>query len=275
VTRYGDGQVRELDLQCDIEYRNLGLAEAFNGRDLEAFDDVAVSCFYYYNRFPRSMRHLRNRWTGNLFDLFSYIGQRTKNYLRATGHRPSNTDSIEGFQDEILRIFGEVLDNVGAGPVERAAFGELFKLDLFRLLVLRSPQRERIFRQVSRLRVHREPESLTDTTRLAKSTYGRDMTIPFAPRDLSRLHEARESLTGTPARVYLHAPYGHADASVRLLTEKESSLLEQLPSDRGLRFQSLVNSTVRLFGGEESAVREELAGIVAEFRAEGVVAIVG
>ncbi|MFW6255160.1 MAG: B12-binding domain-containing radical SAM protein, partial [Chitinivibrionales bacterium] len=68
------------DLQCDIHYRNLGLGKSFSIDQLDLFDDLAITLFYYFQRFPVSLDYLLKRSPHSPFTLFQQIGRQTKDY---------------------------------------------------------------------------------------------------------------------------------------------------------------------------------------------------
>ncbi|MBD3392399.1 MAG: radical SAM protein [Chitinivibrionales bacterium] len=241
--------VARLDLQCDIEYLNLGLSEGFRLEDLETFDDVAVTCFYYYNRFPASLRCLQKRWHGASFDLYRLLGRATKEFLRRTGQQASNTSNLEGFQEKTRAVCTGILRTEGAGPRELAAFDELFKLDLFRLVILRSAHREKTHKRVLAMGLRPDlPNDLENGMRLVKTTFGKTITLNHRLADLRRLHELGENIEDAPGPVLVHAPFGHAGTTIRQIGPPEDLLFDLLTADRGLRVKSIVASLNQRFG---------------------------
>ena len=279
VHRYSDTEIKPLDLQCDIEYTNIGLSDGFALKELEIFDDVAISCFYYYNRFPHALRHLEKRWEGSAFDLYRTLGRETKRFLSRTRQTASNTATLEGFQEEIQRVFRDVLVSRNAGRCELVAFEELFKLDLFRLVVLRSPNREKIYRQTLSARpVLHLPSRLEPSNRLIKTTFGKTITLKYPLSDLQHLHELRENITPYQSSVYVHAPFGRANTSIRQVDAMESFLIELLATDRGLRVKSILTSLDRQFGrgdGSETLTKEDIGSLCAPFVQSGALGILG
>ncbi len=268
VQRFETSKVRQLDLMCDIQYDNIGLYREFSLDDLERFDDVALALFYFYNRFPYSLSYLQARAAMGPFELYQAIGGRTKAFLRHVGRKASNTEFIDGFQDEIFAIFAEISKREGAGERERNAFNDLFKLDIFRILVLNSPLREKIFRNSLTLRPTRA-ESVADDSekqrRVVKKTHGKTITTAFRLSDLVRLAELRASIEPCTDSVFVHAPFENYGSSERTVTQLEQFLIEIIPADRGVRTKSVMQSAQRQFAGrgrapqaDEKQVKEAL-----------------
>ncbi|HUI93803.1 MAG TPA: B12-binding domain-containing radical SAM protein [Chitinivibrionales bacterium] len=257
IRRFASDKIAELGLMCGIQYDNMGLFRAFSLQDLAAFDDVALALFYFYNRFPHCLSYLRRRCVkGRAFGLYRSIGSETKEFLRRIGRTASNTDLIEGFQDEIQTIFLQILEKESAGERETSGFKELFKLDIYRILIINSSQREKIFRASFPLksRCIDLAAGIGDApVKAIRSTHGKVFTLSYRLKDLLRLHEKREALEAAPEAVYIHAPFGHWNASVASVNELKRFLVEFIPADRGLRLQSIIKAALRHFSSHASA----------------------
>jgi radical SAM superfamily enzyme YgiQ (UPF0313 family) len=238
VKRYSSADVSGLSLLCDIRYDNIALHRNFNPGDLEQFDDVALACFYFYSRFGYSIRHIRTRAGDDVFSLFQRIGKRTKQFLTRMGRRATNTDFIEGFKDEIALILTDQLNILGAGEIEIDAFKELFKLDIYRILLLIAPQREKVFLQTQKF-AQGSWDRTMDDLRIVKTTWGKFITLSFELDDLLRLDRVRESARKKACLTYLHAPYHRWDSCIFKARENDKAAIELIPADRPVRAKAL------------------------------------
>jgi radical SAM superfamily enzyme YgiQ (UPF0313 family) len=200
---YDEKSLKTIQLVCDIEYRNIALYKNFSLIDLERFDDLALAIFYFYNRFRLSLAYLSKRLDGGAAALFEAVGRETKVFLRARGIRATNANVIDGFEDVIKSVFIEQAKGAGAQAVELAAFEELFKLDIFRILVADSPHREKLFKGFkSKAPVAENIAPMLDTDSVRRIAHGKIVYCNFRLSDLNRLHELRESI-GQGNRLYL------------------------------------------------------------------------
>jgi|GEM_PF-2091148 len=255
VRRFDAAQVKTLDLMCDISYENIGLGGGFSIRDLVEFDDIALTLFYFYNRFPYALGHLGKRAAGDRYRLYRDIGRRTKEFLRRVGRTASNTDFIEGFADEIFAIFAALCESYGAGPRERTAFHELFKLDIIRILILGSPLREKIFRAASGGRAENPAAQTTHSVpscRALVKTHGKILTLPYRLCDLLNLERLGETIQHTAQTVYMHAPFGHWNATVAPVSAVERFLIEFIPSDRAVGCGRIIQAAQKHFCGRSA-----------------------
>jgi radical SAM superfamily enzyme YgiQ (UPF0313 family) len=283
VRPLGAEDLDRLGLMCDIQYDNIGLYHDFSPGDLSVFDDVALALFYFYNRFPLSIGYLRKKSRQGPFALFHAVGSRAKAFLRRVGRRASNTGFIEGFEDEIFGIFRSAVAEEGAGEKELSAFHELFKLDIFRLLILESPVREKVFLSVLRHRDNRVYSMSGDDSGalgVMTKTHGKIVSIPYRLHDLVRCAELGGSIQPGPSQVLVHAPFERWNASFRTVSPMERFLIDFVPSDRPVPLDRVTGAAQRHFakrgggdGGEkpgadkavESLVRD---GIFAVFHKE-------
>lgn len=277
MIRYGREELERLGLKSDIEYRNVALHRNFSLEDLRRFDDVALACFYYYNRFRYCLDHLRRRCpTEGAAQLYGRIGAETKEFLDRKGRKATNTSRIPGLEDEVRRIFCGILADRGAGPVEMRAFDELLKVDLYRIIILDAPQRERVFASTMAMLGGGRVADLDPGPgdhRFVVSTYGKKIGLPFALRDLLRLAELGEGVPARPETVYVHAPFDRWDVGVRPLTPLEGALLERIPSDRPVRRASLLSTAARVVGTTED-VGDALDRGLCDLRDDGIVTFV-
>ena len=114
VRSYNEAAIRTSNLMCDIEYRNVALYERFTLSDLEAFDDVSLAVFYFYNRFRLSLDYLSKRSDRGPAMLYQSIGRSIKAFLRKTNQKATNTNFIGGFEDEIKSIFISEAQSAGS-----------------------------------------------------------------------------------------------------------------------------------------------------------------
>lgn len=273
VRHIPDEQLRKLDLQCGIEYLKVGLGQGFETTDLERFDDVALACFYFYTRFPFCLRHLINIHRGGGFDLFARLGELTKSFLARIGRQAGNQDNIEGFQEEIASIFHKVLVYNDAGPNESAAFETLFKIDIFRMLVMRAPQRAVNYSRAMKTAPHAEiPAALDPSMKLVPSTFGKTVVLEYSFPDLKQLHHLRESITPTQSTVLIHAPFNRASADVVVMSDEALHCYEFI-SGRGIpRLGAMVSSlrSVARKMNRSPYSLEEIRDIVEMFQRRGI-----
>lgn len=266
VQPYSDSAVGQLNLACDIEYTNIGLYRAFTETDLERFDDMAVACFYFYTRFRRTLRYLALRRPDGPAALFAEVGTRTKEFLRQVGKHATNVDWLEGFQEHIERIFGLALDTCNPSESERSAFHELYRLDLFCLLIRTAPAREQQFERARQLCPSPAADVAmpTDSARALRASHGKELSLGFSLHDLLRLHELRGSITPSTEQVYVHAPYEHWCESVVPLSAIQRTLIDSVPADRPRRVKSIVAAVLRMHrheGVDERTIRDALVGL--------------
>ncbi|MBD3243007.1 MAG: radical SAM protein [Chitinivibrionales bacterium] len=267
VEPYGRRDIDTLNLACDIEYTNIGLYHAFTAADLEAFDGMAVACFYFYTRFRRTLRYLARRRPDGPAALYAEIGGRTKQFLQQAGKRATNVDWLEGFQEHIERIFRAAIDVCEPDENEREAFRELYKLDLFCLLIRTAPAREQQFQRARQLAPGPSLDTSlpTDTARALRASYGKELTLAYKPCDLSQLHELRGTIMPCSQQVYVHAPYEHWCESVVPLSDTQRALIDAIPLDRPRRVKSVVAATLRVLkheGASDPTVRAALTDLV-------------
>jgi len=273
VRRYEKAQLDSISLLCDIEYENIVLYKDFTLSQLEQFDDITLTCFYFYNRFTYSLGHLLKRWNGNGALLYAFIGKKTKEWLSSIGKKASNTESIEGFEDEIKRIFIEALKVQGAGEKEKTAFLELFKLDIYRILMLEPSARQRLFNNAEKQknRPRRGDEPLCLTVAWTKNI---QLTYPF--NDLQKLNELRETIEPCQEEVLLSAPFSRFDVSVAPLNRETKTVLACVPSDRAARLKSIISSATRQIArkaGETDTGGVNIEEILQGLMAQGIVTV--
>ena len=236
-----------LDLLCEIRYDNIALAEGFDASDLERFDAVALACFYFYNRFFLSLGYLIRR-SPDPADTLAAIGKKTKEFLRSIGRTATNTDWLEGFQDTIHGLFLEQARALGAGPVECRGFEELFKLDIYRILTVNAPQREKLFKRLNSVRrfPYRPVEETPGTgcTVYLAST-GKLIRCAFRWSDLRNLETVKESMTPFQEAVYMHASFEDWDARITPLSPLEQTILSLVSAERPIRYDHLKGPALR------------------------------
>jgi hypothetical protein len=230
---------------------------------------MAVACFYFYTRFRRTLRYLALRHPDGPSAVFAEVSSRTKQFLRRVGKRASNVDWLEGLQEQIERIFSAVLDTCRPAENERRAFHELYKLDLFCLLIRTAPAREQQFERVRQLcaGVTAHAPEPVDSARALRASYGKELSLAFTLDQLMRLHELHDGISPSPQRVYVHAPYEHWEESVVPLSDMQRTLIETISADRPRRVKSIVAAASRMAKqrhvGEEM-VRDALTALIRE-----------
>ena len=273
IKQYTENEIESLDLLCDIEFSNVALFEAFSLDDLIRFDNIALFCFYFFNRFRYCLDHMERRAEGRTAWLYETIGAMVKSFLRSIGQVPSNTNRIVELKDELTRIFTEILQLCGAGEIELTAFQELFKLDMLRILILESPLREKYFTHV--LRLHKKGKESTppdlSESRFFKSTHGKAVTLEFPLTDLLELSVLKEQIEKQTQTVYIHAPYTRWNTTVRHLLPLEEFLIERISSERPVRYGSLQLAVQRKFKEVDT---EALTGVLHAMNDEGIIDIV-
>ena len=241
-----EDEVKSCNLMCDIEYSNIALYEGFTLNDLTVFDDLSLAVFYFYNRFRLSLDYLCKRFNGNAALLYQTIGRKTKVFLQKTGQKATNTNFITGFEDEIKSIFISEAHAAGAQKKELAAFEDIFKLDIFRILMLNAPQREKLFRQEMHSFVSSiVAPSLTDDTRIQRIAHGKSVNCNYRLDDLKRLYLLGESIVEATDIVFVCAPFQRWDVQVFSLSPLDRFLLEIIPSDRSMRLGQIVRAVKR------------------------------
>jgi radical SAM superfamily enzyme YgiQ (UPF0313 family) len=248
VRLYDETSVQACNLMCDIEYRNIALYERFTLSDLEAFDDLSLAVFYFFNRFRLSLDYLSKRSDRGPAMLFESIGRNVKAFLRKTGQKATNTNFISGFEDQIKSIFIAEARAAGAQKNELAAFEDIFKLDIFRILMLNAPQREKLFRTESPLsasRVLTDMAEFADDTRVQRIAHGKNVQCNFHLDDLFNLSALRESIVEGADTVYICAPFHRWDMQVFSISPLNRFLLDIIPSDRPLRFRNIARAALR------------------------------
>ena len=248
VISYNEDDLNGLNLQCDIEYVNLGLSENFGIGDLETFDDVTLTCFYFYNRLSVCLRFLQKKWQARLFTLYQLIGHRTKEYLSRTGEKPTNNEFSVSFTQEVEAILKDMLNRAGADEKEIRVFNELYKIDMFRNVVMQSQNRKKIFDTISKLNTcDAFPNAIQPSMKLIKSTFGKVITIECSVQELFNLSHENETLPQKQHSVFVFAPYSRADAHIVLLDEKMKFIIDLLTTDRGLRYKSIYTAFRKQF----------------------------
>jgi Fe-S oxidoreductase len=248
VRSYDEAAIKACNLMCDIEYRNIALYEAFTLNNLEVFDDLSLAVFYFYSRFRLSLDYLSRRYSNGPALLYQSIGRKIKVFLKKTGQKATNTNFISGFEDEIKSIFISEAQAAGAQRKEITAFEDLFKLDIFRILILNAPQREKLFRQETALAAFRVPESATqlnDDNRIQRIAHGKSVMCNYRFDDLKQLYKLGESITEAAEGVFVCAPFRQWDVQVFSLSPLHRFLLDIIPSDRPIRFGHILHAAKR------------------------------
>lgn len=256
MIKYPERSLGSLNLMCDIEYRNIALYKDFTDADLEEFDDIALTLFYFYNRFFYTLSYLLHRTAMDPFTLYQTVGRKTKEFLRKTGRIASNTNMIDGFQDEIIKIFSDVITEESVGDNEYNAFKELFKLDLFRILILSSPHRKKLFNASYDRRksgMVNLPEGDGKNMHAIKIAYGKMLSLPYRFSDLQRLHEVKDSIDRKQDLISMYAPFNHWNVTVDHPSRLERFLIELVPENRAMRLNSIIQAAQHQFRSAKSA----------------------
>lgn len=256
MVKYSKEKLDSLNLMCDIEYQNIALYKDFSGTDLEKFDDVDITLFYLYNRFFYSLSYLVKRSSSDVFSLYQKIGGKIKEFLKKIGQTASNTNLIEGFQDEIYKIFSEVLSKESIQDKEFSAFKEMFKLDIFRILMLASPHRKKLYDTSYERRGNgTDGVSGEDEKRMhvIKIVYGKLLSPPYRLSDLIHLHELKDSIQQNKDQIFMYAPFNHWNISIDHVSPVEHFLIELIPENRGMRLNSVLQAAHRQFRSGKSA----------------------
>jgi radical SAM superfamily enzyme YgiQ (UPF0313 family) len=275
VRSYDETAVRVCNLMCDIEYRNIALYERFTLSDLEAFDDLSLAVFYFYNRFRLCLDYLSKRHDRGPAMLYESIGRNVKAFLRKTGQKATNTNFIHGFEDEIKSIFIAEARAAGAKKNELAAFEDIFKLDIFRILILNAPQREKLFRMESPLsasRVLTDMVEFTDDTRIQRFAHGKNVKCNYRLEDLNNLNTLGESIVEANDTVYVCAPFRRWDVQVFSLSTLYLFLLDIIPSDRPMRYKHLAHAAQR-DSGCSAISKDEIQTALLGLKHSGIIAI--
>lgn len=276
---YRAEQLDPLDLRCDISYEHVALYREFGLADLEAFDAVALTVFYFYNRFHCCVSYLVDRCGLSPFELFRKIGEGTKAHLLATGMHVTNTTAMQGFEDTLFAIFRDLLGAVAVAEQELHAFKDLFHYDILRVVLLNAPHRERVFNALACKHIVAQGELSAwedPAVRAVRSTYGKIVTLAYELPDLLDLASLQGGITPRPSCVFIHAPFASWDVRQRPVTPLERFLVEYIPEDRGVRVSVVLQAALRQFKSDKldaSAVRAALlqlvqGGIVALYRQE-------
>lgn len=250
VIEYSQEKLNALNLMCDIEYKNIALYKDFSDTDLEKFDDLTLTLFYFYNRFYYSLSYLLHRTSDDAFSMYQSIGRKTKEFLKKIGQTASNTNFIDGFQDEIFNIFSTICIKESIGENEISAFNELFKIDILRILMLISPHRKKIFDssyEKRRLKTDDIPVENERTVRVIKVAYGKILSLPYRLSDLLHLNELKDSIAPYQDQVLMYAPFNHWNTTICRVSPLERFLIEFIPENRGIRLRSVLQATKRQF----------------------------
>jgi radical SAM superfamily enzyme YgiQ (UPF0313 family) len=277
---YDKAETATCGLMCGIEYANIALHREFSLKDLSDFDDLALALFYFYNRFRLSLSYLEKRCAPHTALLYQSIGAKTKSFLRKTGQTATNTNFISGFEDEIRAIFMSEAATAGAGTAERLAFEEIFKLDVFRILMINAPQREKMFAHSSDAHA-RTPRStdrmrtLSDQSRILRIAPGKAVNCAFRLADLRQLHALRETIRPSVDIVYISAPFSRWDVQVFSLSPLERLLLDIIPADRPLTLKHLLQAVqrVRVAGGNDSFGADAVRDVIASLETRGIITV--
>jgi radical SAM superfamily enzyme YgiQ (UPF0313 family) len=257
---YTQSDFDKCGLMCGIEYRNIALYEGFSLGNLSDFDDLALALFYFYTRFRMSLSYLEKRCGPDTARLYQRIGRKTKSFLKSTGQTATNTNFISGFEDEIKKIFLSEAASAGACDREQAAFEEIFKLDIFRILVSSATQREKMF-MLSRDRGTAMPHDgvrmISGENQILRTAPGKAVNCAFRLSDLLQLHDLKETINPFKDTIYISAPYCRWDIVAFSLSPLEKFLLDTIPTDRPVTIRQLVKSATRAHMSAEDASRIE------------------
>ncbi|MBN1308000.1 MAG: radical SAM protein [Chitinispirillaceae bacterium] len=267
--------IGSLDLLCDIRYDNIALSADFTLHDLERFDDMALSCFYFYHRFALSLEYLMKR-SPDPAATVAAIGRKTKGFIRSIGRTATNIDWLEGFQETIHFLFLEQAKALGAGPAERGAFDDLFKLDIYRILTITAPQREKIFRRFAAVREHPlrpRPMSAEPGCSVHLAAAGKKVRLAYCWKDLCSLERLRESIEPKSDAVFLHAAFEDWGTRITPLSPLAEAIIELVPAERPILFNHLRSQALRrarkLF--PDGSAESEVARAVAHLAHEGII----
>jgi hypothetical protein len=258
ILPYPREKIKPLNLMCDISYENIGLYRDFSEKDLETFDAVTLTVFYFYNRFYFSLSHLVKRCSQTPFALFRHIGEKTKKYLKESGLRASNTSQMQGFNEVLFALFSDILCRENAAENELKAFKELFNIDILRIILLTSPLRIKIFRSLADKKPDRAPASFSfpdDRFRAQRSSHGKIVNIPYALQDLFNLHAIPDTIARIPTQLFIHAPFNAWNVKIVQISPLERFCIEYIPANRGVRVNTIVQAATRQF---RPAPRESL-----------------
>jgi radical SAM superfamily enzyme YgiQ (UPF0313 family) len=263
-----------LDLLCDIRYDHIALSTGFKAMHLERFDDMALACFYFCNRFALSLNHLIKRSPAPA-DTIAAIGKKTKLFLHSIGRKATNTDWLDGFQEAIHALFLEQLKILGAGPIECSAFEDLFKLDIYRILSVNAPQREKLFRRLEAVRMNPlYPQSYSAESGRAVylATMGKMITCAYSWKDLCALEQLKEAIQPGPQTIFLHAAFEDWDARIFPMSPLERMVIGSIPNDRPISFDHLMSSVFRQAKRHSSGVdlKEPIVRAIETLAREGI-----
>ncbi len=258
--------IASLQLMCDIRYDNIALSKDFTLEQLESFDDSTLAVFFFYNRFRLSLDYLESRCGIDGFSLYREIGRKTKKFLVHKGIVATNMVSIDGFHSEIFQIFVQQLAHLNCSHNERDAFEELFKIDIFRILMLTSPERIKNFKERQLLFGELQSEIACteelEKLHVFKNTFGKVIQIGFSWDDLQRLSSLQGSIIPCKSSVFVHAPYEQWSAQVVPLRNHHEDAIEILGSTRPLKMSSFVRQLSRSIknssGGSEGSAQSSL-----------------
>jgi radical SAM superfamily enzyme YgiQ (UPF0313 family) len=275
---YARSETEQCCLMCGIEYRNIALYAAFSLTDLVHFDDLALSLFYFFNRFRMSLSYLEKRCGPDTAGLYQRIGMGTKSFLRKTGETATNTNFISGFENEIRALFVSEMSSAGAGEQERAAFEEIFKLDIFRILMTNSAQREKMFLQSANKNTALQSFSLqtiSDDPRILRIAPGKAVHCAYRLSDLRQLHVLRETIKPVNDTVFISAPYSRWDVQAFSLSSLEKSLLEMIPADRPIKLGQLVQTIKRAHATVDNAstMESDIRNVIALLAERGIITV--
>ncbi|MFW5959688.1 MAG: B12-binding domain-containing radical SAM protein [Chitinivibrionales bacterium] len=275
ITEYSEKDLEGLSLMCDLEYKNIGLSSGFSLDDLERFDNLAVTLFYFYNRFYHSLMYVVKRSDYDPFDVYDLIGKRTKEFLKNVGKKLSNTDYIiDNFEDEIFDIFKSVCYKEKPYERELEAFREIFTLDIMRIIMLNAAKRRKLFEAHLKhgSSGNEPPAKFQKDTRLMKISFVKISSIPFSYNDITSLSDIRGNIRYKKDKIILSASFKRWDALIRGIDDKEEFILKSIPENRGVSFESLLRRFKRSFRHKhEEGAAEELKAYLNSFAQEDII----
>jgi hypothetical protein len=135
---------------------------------------------------------------------------------------------------------------------EKNAFKDLYKIDFYRITVLHSPIREKIFTFLRSFRILDKIPPLIDLSdRIIKNTFGKIITVNYSYENLLNLSFLRSNIKEIYSVIYIYAPYNYADTSIMTLTKEQEFIINLLSSDHGLKYKSLTNAFRKFFKNSE------------------------
>jgi hypothetical protein len=178
--------------------------------------------------------------------VYRRIGYLTKVYLSSIGRKPTNTEDLEGFQDEILRIFHLVLDELLAGSIEKDAFKELFKLDIYRIILLNAAQREKIFITGNSLCPGQDTSVSASCgvseKKVVLGAYGKMISLTYDFESLQQLYMTKEEIPVVQSRVYLFSAFEKWDTGIIPVNPLLNALVGSISIDRPVRLSRLIST---------------------------------